>query len=219
MVGIWIQTNSLSRRGLLLLNSTLVKPGYEGHLSAHFANLGSSPIILSSSSTIAKLLFLELDVEAKELVDSSQFSKYDVMVDGLAAQSTRSFLRISKLVPDLSKAAESSIADARKKIESFTADSIAATKESITDMRQETLLKIGGGFVGGFILAVAFALWIFPWLRDIDFESKDRITEIVIEQNAELADIIEVLQNDLNEIKSAITNGSVSAPEVQGESR
>ena len=51
MVGIWIQTNSLSRRGLLLLNSTLVEPGYEGPLSAHFVNLSSSPISLSSSTT------------------------------------------------------------------------------------------------------------------------------------------------------------------------
>ena len=179
IVGVWIQTNSLSRRGLLLLNSTLVEPGYEGHLSAHFVNLGSSPVSLSSSSTIAKLVFVQLDANATELVDSSQFTGYDAMIDGLAAQSSRSFLRIGELVPDLSKAAESSIAEAQQQIKSLTAHSIDEMKESLTDLKKETFQKVGGGFVIGFVLAVVFAMWIFPQLRDIDIESKDRITEIV----------------------------------------
>ena len=58
---------------------------------------------LSSSSTIAKLAFVQLDANATELVGSSQFTGYDAMIDGLAPQSSRSFLRIGELAPDLSK--------------------------------------------------------------------------------------------------------------------
>jgi deoxycytidine triphosphate deaminase len=32
MVGLWIQTQTLSRKGLLLLNTTLIEPGYSGRI-------------------------------------------------------------------------------------------------------------------------------------------------------------------------------------------
>ena len=69
----------------------------------------------------------------------------------------------------------------------------------------------------GFIMAVAFALWIFLWLRGIDVESKDRIAEIVAEQNAELAERIELLPNTLSDVKSRIQNIDVERPEGDAE--
>ncbi|MDX1440502.1 MAG: hypothetical protein R3284_11425 [Rubricoccaceae bacterium] len=135
----------------------------------------------------------------------------------MAAQSNRSFLRIGELVPDLSKAAESAVVGARAQIESFTKDSIAATKESLSDLRADTFQKVGAGFLVGFIAAVAFAIWIFPLLRGIDIESRDRIMEIAAERNAELTERIETMQNSLNEMRASISNQNGDDSEVQGD--
>ena len=80
-------------------------------------------------------------------------------------------------------------------------------RESLTDLRKETFRKVGGGFVVGFLLAMTFSLWIFPLLRDIDTKSKNRITEIVLEQNVELVERLEQLQSDLSEMKASTPNG------------
>jgi len=40
MVGLWIQTQTLARKGLLLLNITIIEPGYKGPLSAVLVNFG-----------------------------------------------------------------------------------------------------------------------------------------------------------------------------------
>ncbi len=212
MVGIWVQTNSLSRRGLLLLNSTLVEPGYEGHVSAHFVNFGSSPVSLSSTTTIAKLLFVELDLNATELIESSQFKHYDAMIDELAAQSNRSFLRIAEIVPDLSRASDASVADAKHQIAAITASSIAEARGDMADLKKETLLKVGGGFVAGLALAAGFSLWMFPKLRAIDIESNDQISKIVLEKNTELSEQIKRLQSDLLEMKSSIQTSTQKSP-------
>jgi len=204
MVGMWIQTNSLSRSGLLLLNSTLVEPGYEGYLSAHFVNLGTSPVSLSATTTIAKLVFAELDAAAAVLLDSKPFKNYDALIDGLAAQSNRSFLRIGELVPDLSKAADSSVVAARSQIKSITEKSLEQTKSDLENLTKKTFRKVAGGFVVGFILAVVFALWIFPALRGVDDESKRRISLIVSESNAELTGRLKMLEADLRETKSSL---------------
>lgn len=201
IVGIWVQTNSLSRRGLLLLNSTLVEPGYEGYLSAHFVNLGSSAVSLSSGTTIAKLLFVTLDADAAELVDSRPFGNYDAMIDGLAAASNRSFLRINELVPDLSKASEASVADAKKRIDDFAAGSLEEAKSELSALKRETFLKVGGGFVLGLALAFSFSLYLFPKFQDVDVDSTNRISRIVIERNAQMSQDLKRLQADVDEIR------------------
>jgi deoxycytidine triphosphate deaminase len=213
MVGLWVQTNSLSRTGLLLLNSTLVEPGYVGHLAAHFVNLGATDVLLSAGTTIAKLMFMQLDLEATELIDSTQFRQYDVMIDGLAARSDKSFLRIRELVPDLEKAASASVADAQRRIADETAQSLKDTREKLQDLQQKTFIRIGGGFVLGLVLAVGFALWIYPFLRSLDIESKSRMIGVVKEQNATLVDRLDKLQADMKELSSARKqSGPLSRP-------
>jgi deoxycytidine triphosphate deaminase len=208
VVGMWVQTNSLSRRGLLLLNSTLVEPGYAGYLSAHFVNFGSSPVLLSSATTIAKLVFFQLDADAVDHVDSSKYTDYDAMIDALAAQSTRSFLRISELVPDLSKASDAAVADAKQQIVAEATQSMDKAKDELADLRKQTFLKVGGGFALGLALAVAFSIWIFPQMRSVDLESRDRITAIVAERNSDLVKQFNKLEIELKEIRSATQRAS-----------
>lgn len=202
MVGIWIQTNSLSRTGLLLLNSTLVEPGYEGYLSAHFVNLGSSPVLLSSKKTIAKLLFLELDQAATELVDGRTYEDYDSLVDNLAVQSHESFLRIKELVPDLETATVGAVSKAKDQISEYTKTSIEGAKQQLLDLKKETFLQVGGGFVLGFVLAVTFSLWMFPSLRSVDAESARRIEVIVESQTATLQEALDELRDEVATLRS-----------------
>lgn len=202
MVGIWIQTNSLSRRGLLLLNTTLVEPGYEGHLSAHFVNLGSSAVSLSSHKTIAKLLFLELDQAATELVDGRAFEDYDSLINDLAVQSHKSFLRISELVPDLETATVGAVSRAKDQISGYTKTTIEGAKQELLNLKKETFFKVGGGFVAGIVLAVAFSLWIFPRLRNIDAESARRIEAIVESQTATLQEALDELRGEVSTLRS-----------------
>lgn len=213
IVGMWVQTNSLSRRGLLLLNSTLVEPGYVGHLSAHFVNLGSSPVLISSETTIAKLLFFELDSDAIDLIDSSKYKHYDAMLDALAAASNRSFLRISELVPDLSKATDAAVAEAKQHIATDVSQSLNDARERLADLRKETFLKAGGGFVVGLALAVAVALWLFPKMQAVDMESRDRIAAIVAEKNNALIRQVDELDRELKEMKSDLQKSSPALPQ------
>jgi deoxycytidine triphosphate deaminase len=212
IVGVWVQTNTLSRRGLLLLNSTLVEPGYEGNLSAHFVNLGSSPVSLSSATTIAKLVFVKLDTDATELIDSKPFGNYDAMIDDLAACSNRSFLRISELVPDLSKASDTSVAEAKKQIGDFIEESIKDTKNDMAELKKETFYKVGGGFAVGLIVVAAVLFFLYPILRSIDVDSTDRITKVVAAKNTELTDQLKKLQTDIDAIKQGMQRGTAPTP-------
>lgn len=204
MLGMWVQTNSLSRRGLLLLNSTLVEPGYEGHLSAHFVNLGASPVSLSSNTTIAKLIFAQLDANASEMIDSASFRNYDAMIDDLAACSNRSFLRIRELVPDLSKASDASVAEAEKKIDALVSKSLEDTKDELAELKKDTFLKVGGGFAVGLIVVAAVLFFLYPILRSIDVDSSDRISKVVATKNAEFIDQLKKMQTDIDVIKQGI---------------
>ena len=50
----------LAKEGILLLNSSLVEPGYEGHLSCFFVNLSSKDFVFSRHQDIAKIVFSKL---------------------------------------------------------------------------------------------------------------------------------------------------------------
>jgi deoxycytidine triphosphate deaminase len=190
MVGMWIQTNSLSRRGLLLLNSTLVEPGYEGYLSAHLVNLGSQPVLVGPNDTIAKLLFLGLDGTATDLVSPAKYADYDPYLDSLAAASTTSFLRISELVPDIKLQIDNVLnEETRRGLQRFENElnqAVESARKKILDVERQTFTRIGGGFVLGFSLALAFLLWMLPYIRNLDVESETRIRDVVRKENEAL---------------------------------
>ena len=47
----------LSRQGVLLLNISLVEPGYEGYLTTVLVNFGNKNVVISPTTTIAKVAF------------------------------------------------------------------------------------------------------------------------------------------------------------------
>lgn len=197
-VGLWIQTNSLSRRGLLLLNSTLVEPGYEGYLSAHLVNLGSQPVVLAPDDTIAKLVFFTLDIPSTDLVDPAKYANYDAFLDTLAAASAATFLRISELLPDLKRQVDGLLDEELRRglerLQTDTKEIVAKAKEQLVAAEGATFRKIGGGFVTGFVLALAFMFWAFPFLRGVDAESEARIRDVVKKENETIVRQIQQLR-------------------------
>lgn len=206
MVGLWIQTNSLSRRGLLLLNSTLVEPGYEGYLAAHLVNLGAQPATLKPNDTIAKLLFLRLDETAGELIDGANYTHYDSFIEGLAASSTSSFLRINEFTEvGVKKLVETAEAEARNRIlkikEGFEAEA-QSTIETAQNLEWTHHLKILGGYGVGLLLFIAMLCWALPMLRSLDTESEARIERIVRKQAEDHTQEIKMLREELRAIQS-----------------
>jgi len=200
MVGIWIQTNSLSRRGMLLLNSTLVEPGYEGFLSAHLVNLGAQVVTLSPDTTIAKLLFMRLDKAAEQTIDSSKFDQYDSFIERLAAASHPSFLRINELTHDLREHLSTVLdqteqqardaltqlsREAREGVERDVADKKQKLQAELETIEKRTLLRVGSGFGAGLLLAMVLLGFVLPRYKAFDAESEARIKKIVEAANAQ----------------------------------
>ncbi len=94
MVGLWIQTQTMARKGLLLLNISLIEPGYRGPLSAVFVNFGKKDVIINSNTKIAKVMFLHLDGDATNEVEERDFQDYDESLMDMAADGPETFLQL-----------------------------------------------------------------------------------------------------------------------------
>lgn len=179
--GLWIKTNTLSRQGLMLINSSLVEPGYEGHLSCNFVNFGKSPVYLTPDKPIAKLLFLKLDGDALVPFET-RFPKYDTMISETASHGPSTFLQISDVAATLeeerTKALEEIEKHTRERIVSLDnekrlllADAALELKkgrdkelESLkTDFDKYFKKALSVGVVA--ILAVAAVSWLSDWFR------------------------------------------------------
>jgi len=173
MVGFWIQTNTLSREGLLLLNMSLVEPGYEGYLTAVFVNFGQREVPIGPTTKIAKVVFVPLDAEAIEKVDSGQFEAYDRRLLGYAANAPRSFLQLESFIPNLEEKADAKLVaidnELKRRSEAIQQevrqrmDAMATqAKENIEkDLRDDVMglaKRWGGGILAGFAVG-CIAVW------------------------------------------------------------
>lgn len=110
--GLWYQTDALSRQGLLLVNMSIIPPGYEGPLTCTFVNFGKNSISISPDTRIAKVLFLPLDKVATRQSKIQIEREYDRKLLELARGSPATFLQMS----DHTKKIESIITEGKKEI-------------------------------------------------------------------------------------------------------
>jgi deoxycytidine triphosphate deaminase len=86
----------LSRQGVMLLNASLVEPGYDGPLSCFLVNFSSQEIAIAPDDAIAKITFLTLTQAPAALVSESLAdTAYE---NGLAMSATkfhRSFMDVA----------------------------------------------------------------------------------------------------------------------------
>lgn len=229
-VGLWVQTQTLSRKGMLLLNHTLVEPGYRGPLHAVFVNFGKAKVTISPVTKIAKVVFFELDKGAENLVRFDT-SAYDNSILEISANSPDSFMHLSSLAPSLKTEADDLLRNLRAEADKLQAETTTSAKAVVTaefekqksEMKDDiktAALRWGGGAVVGLLLGVA-AVWfglsmylprIAAAYADVDGIARRAVQERAASLDAASAELranraeLDVLRKELQALKEQNTN-------------
>lgn len=222
--GLWIKTNTLSRQGLMLINSSLVEPGYEGYLSCNFVNFGKSPVYLSPDRPIAKLLFLKLDMAALVAFDK-KFPEYDEMIAETADKGPSSFLQISDIARTLENEKAKALEEIKKQTTEQATTLLAHLKLDMEKEKDKELAALKNDFDKYFKKAfyAAFAALVvvgaLSWVSDCvrGRLSKDvlgkQATEALVEK--EVAKRMEAIRVFASPSQLSVSQGSQSSPAPQ----
>jgi deoxycytidine triphosphate deaminase len=101
MCGFWSQLDRNSRQGLLLVNTTVVPPGYQGFLTCTFVNFGNASRVLKPESPVARLVFVKLDQPVQETGGVYDRDAYDSRMSDAAREAPSTFLAISERAAEL----------------------------------------------------------------------------------------------------------------------
>jgi deoxycytidine triphosphate deaminase len=106
--------NRLAAQGIMLLNSAIVEPGYDGPLSCFLLNFSSKPVQIAEGEEISKIAFHTLTAAPKALQRQTLTTKdYKVFLSKSARRFHRSFLDVSGIED---RAAEKAQASAKKAV-------------------------------------------------------------------------------------------------------
>lgn len=188
--------NSLSMKGVLLINSSMIEPGYSGHLSAYFLNFSAQPVLIQKEKEYAKINFIKVSGDVSNFeVEKIGSGSYNHKLQGVAMCSHKSFLNIT----DMSDKIKNKI---------------------LSDVNEK--VKIGGYIIALLIvfatLQPLFSNWIWEkmgsfsskkykyetLLREIKV-SQEKLDKTLIENNKvlNLQKRIDNLENELKKYKNA----------------
>lgn len=146
MCATWWQTNTLSRKGIMLVNMSVVEPGYHGRLACLFVNFGKTNVPINPNTVVAKLLFQLTDQPVRQLAPGEASDElYDQHLYEVAMAGPPSFLNVAQLTTEL-----------------------AVQKEKIlSEIAEDAPKRVRGAFVWAFFgLALLIAALSFvPWLQ------------------------------------------------------
>jgi deoxycytidine triphosphate deaminase len=206
----WWQTNRLSRQGLMLVNMSMVEPGYEGDLSCLFVNFGRKAITINPETVIAKLVFHRLEtVAATPFSQSVSQTEYDRKVLLNARDAPPTFLDVGgRLEVDLRQKKDEAVAAIEAMKQSTAADiesqvgtattaalaQIEATKTSAErDLKASAdkdargllwrILGVASIGLAVLILAMTFVPWVQSKLQpNLSSEIKKQVDESLTER-------------------------------------
>lgn len=180
--GIYFQTNSLSKRGMLLLNTSVVAPGYRGYLTAVLVNFGRAPVALVPSLPVAKLMFVKLDVKCAHPYDRPD-ANYDQVVAELARSGPESFLQLTSKQQEIrsqleaySKNLDSYVEGLKEQLKSeMNAEMRGAREQESNALKSDAtgyLFKVFGSLGLALVLLIA----VLPWVQGkLTQDLQDRI--------------------------------------------
>jgi hypothetical protein len=222
LVGFWWQTNSLSRKGLMLVNMSMVEPGYEGDLACLFVNFAKSTIVISPTTAIAKMVFMTLQGAVQTpFTGAVSRSRYDDALRQLAIDQPKSFLQIAELSTELGNAKATAIADIQRgaaESRALAQTEIAGIKESaVSEFKKDIPSAVRNSF--GIALA-AFAVLslvsvgvdyakgrLFPDVKDIArSEAEAVLRERVTVQGMTNSNEIQLMIDKLSKIDARVGN-------------
>ena len=170
----WWQTNRLSRQGLMLVNMSMVEPGYQGPLACLFVNFGNTPVVIDPSSAVAKLVFNRLGTpSSRPLEIHSDDTAYDREIVRAAMRTPITFLDIGNIEVNLERKKNEAIADiqteqvkVKRQLNDDAEDIRKSTQKKFEDDSSSLIRKVLGAAAVGFVLVVA-AMTFVPWLQSV----------------------------------------------------
>lgn len=199
----WWQTNRLSRQGLMLINMSMVEPGYRGFLACLFVNFGRTPVTLDAETSVAKLVFVELSSRTQPY-DGIKPTDYDSFVTSAARLAPSKFLDIASLLAVETQAAKRELDEyTTRQQESIREDTQATVRQSLWPL-------VIAGFV--IFVAVTFLPWLQSWVRpDINDAIDQKIDETLSERLVLFGDSPEPeLERRLQELEDKVGKGETT---------
>lgn len=168
----WWQTNRLSRQGLMLVNMSMIEPGYQGPLACLFVNFGNKPVIIDPGSAVAKLVFNYLgDAARRPLQFHPDDASYDRDIVRAAMGTPITFLDVGNIEVSLDTKRKEAVAAIQEEQEAVKKDLSSDVKEARKQAQQQfekdansLIRKVLGAAALGFVLVVG-AMTFVPWLQ------------------------------------------------------
>lgn len=89
--------DSIAKQGLLLINASVVEPGYTGFLSGVLLNFSSKNFVLKPEMDIVKINFIKIDAEVETKLTESSGDKYTENLQKTAQLYDKTFLNVERL--------------------------------------------------------------------------------------------------------------------------
>lgn len=228
----WWQTNRLSRQGLMLVNMSMVEPGYQGPLACLFVNFGKQPVTLDPDTVIAKLVFNRLGVPAQTPLDRHETRlSYDRGLIRAAMDAPVTFLDVGTIDTSLIAKRDSAIKDMQGALDGLKKnlgdEAEAVQKETQRQFEKDTnslIRRVLGAAAIGFVLVV-LAITFVPWLQStiqpglssqIQQEVNNSLTQRLLgtgsvndaHQLTKLEQQLQQLQREVQRLRSAASSSS-----------
>ncbi|NTE89576.1 dCTP deaminase [Agrobacterium rubi] len=210
-VGFWWQTNSLSRKGLMLVNMSMVEPGYEGDLACLFVNFAKSTVVISATTPIAKMVFMPIQgLVGTPFAGDVSRQRYDDALRQLAINQPKSFLQIAELSTELGDAKNLALRDIEKTAQAAAAqvksDATAAKTDAVADFKKDIPAAIRSSFawaLGAFVILSLTTVVVeylkgqlFPDVKAIARSEADTVLKerIMIQGETKSSDVEAILE-------------------------
>lgn len=109
--------NRRASDGVMLINGSIVEPGYSGPLSCHLVNFSSQNVSLAEGDPIGKLWFHQLMAEPAELTTQSQTLKaYSTQLCQKAQKYPRTFVSIASKLEEAQKIKDDAVEEATRAV-------------------------------------------------------------------------------------------------------
>nr|WP_267553075.1 hypothetical protein [Rhizobium rhizogenes] len=191
IVAFWWQTNSLSRKGLMLVNMSMVEPGYEGDLACLFVNTGKARILLTPQTVVAKLVFSTVDGPVlKPFSYKMSRETYDAKLRELATDQPRTFLQVADLATQLQaklveaiESVDDTIAAAKEEIRNAAAEEKKTALEGFQNDTKSVVLKAFGWALLAMLLlgGVSYGIDFLSGKLDIKKTARSQAEDVVAE--------------------------------------
>lgn len=147
LCALYMQTNHFARRGLLMMNASLVAPGYTGFLTAAFVNFGRVERRITRTDQLARIVFMELDAPARDVqkLVYTDAHTYDETLLKELADAPRTFLNVDAVRETLESSLDTTIE--------------RAVNERVEGLARRTFVQVAtGGGIGVLLVSLLFYL-------------------------------------------------------------